>query len=792
MSLSYLRPLVVLAPLLFSLAARGDENLEFFEKKIRPVLAKNCYACHSERMKNSQGNLLVDSREGLARGGKSGVAAVVPGKVEESLLIKAIRGQHKDLMMPPGKPLSKEMVADFEAWIVAGAVDPRSSKTVVVEAPAYDWEKEKKHWAYQPLRSVAAPTVKSAEWSGNAIDRFVKAKLDEKGLVPLGRASRQALIRRVTFGLTGLPPTPEEVSAFVNDKRPDAMARLIDRLLASPQYGEHWGRKWLDLVRYADTAGDASDFPVPEAYRYRNYVIRSFNADKPMDVFLREQIAGDTMKPKDDEDRRDKLVATGYLALSRRFGQTKDEFHLTLDDSIDNFSKVMLGLTAGCARCHDHKFDAIPTKDYYGLAGIFKSSKYAHAGLEHHQYVENFIALNNEDEERVNRAQQRMVDNYKIVKAGIGSAKGDPAKEVEWYKADAELRRVRQGFPELPMAFAVTEGDGKDINVMVKGEPSVPGPMAPRGFFTILGGQRVPADHKGSGRALLADWVLDQKNPLTARVLVNRVWLWHFGRGLVNTPNDFGTRGEKPSHPELLDYLATRFQQEGWSMKRLHREILLTRAWQTASGHNAKNAEMDAKNEYLWRFDRRRLTAEEVRDTLLAVTGELDPTPAGAHKFPPRGSYQFTQHHPFVADVKAFDHQKRSVYLIQQRFRRHPFLELFDGGDPNYTTASRATETTPLQSLYFFNDEFVHQRADALAVRIGMADATAPGRVKRAFELLFNRTPALVELNEAAAFLTSEQRALARAELAPDQKTRAALAGMMRTLIASNEFFYVD
>ncbi|OYW09178.1 MAG: hypothetical protein B7X34_07265, partial [Acidobacteriia bacterium 12-62-4] len=619
------------------------EDIEFFESKIRPVLAARCYGCHSSKLKQAEGGLYLDSLEATRKGGRSGVPAVVPGKPQESLLIKVIQGTHKDLKMPPGQPLPKNQVADFVAWVEMGAPDPRTGGTVAAAKPAYDWAKEKQHWAYQPLRAVPAPAIADPAWNRNPIDRFLKAKLDEKQIQPLPRASKLTLLRRATYDLTGLPPTPEEAAAFLADTTPQAFEKLIDRLLASPAYGEHWGRHWLDVVRYADTAGDASDYPVPEMFRFRNYVIRSLQQDKPFNEFLREQLAGDILPHQNEEDRRDKLIATGYLANARRFGQTESEFYLTIDDTIDNLSKAALGLTVGCARCHDHKFDPIPTADYYALFGIFKSSKYAWAGREHHQYLDGFAALDKKDEERLRKQQERMVNAYRIVKKGDGKDPKAPTDQrLAFLEAQADLLQIRNSWPDLPMVYAVAEGTPVNSKIMVKGDPGTLGPESPRGFLTILGGQKVPADHKGSGRDLLASWVTDPANPLTARVLVNRVWTWHFGRGIVNTPNDFGARGEKPTHPALLDHLAADFMANGWSLKQLHKQILLTRAWQGDSGHVEANAVKDPKNETYWRYDRRRLTAEEVRDSMLLASGNLDPVPGGPHPFAPRASSEPT------------------------------------------------------------------------------------------------------------------------------------------------------
>jgi len=389
-------------------AAPSPEGVEFFEKKIRPVLSTQCYACHSSDADPLQGGLYVDSKEGLLRGGKSGAPAVVPGKPEESLLITALRHTNKDLRMPPGEPLPPEQVEAFVEWIRMGAPDPRAHKEIA-ETPAYNWDQARKHWAFQPVQDPSPPTIAEAEWRANPIDRFIKARLDQKGLKPLGRASKRVLVRRISFDLTGLPPAPEVIQGFLADASPQALEKLVERLLATTQYGEHWGRHWLDVVRYADTAGDASDYPVPEMYRYRNYVIDSFCKDKPFDEFLREQIAGDLLPAQDAEDRKEKIIATGYIANSRRFGQMDREFYLTLDDTLDNLGKSMLGLSVGCARCHDHKFDPIPTKDYYALSGIFQSTNYAFAGMEHHQYPKNYTPLDPKGTETYKETEKKFV-----------------------------------------------------------------------------------------------------------------------------------------------------------------------------------------------------------------------------------------------------------------------------------------------------------------------------------------------------------------------------------------------
>jgi hypothetical protein len=386
-----------------------------------------------------------------------------------------------------------------------------------------------------------------------------------------------------------------------------------------------------------------------------------------------------------------------------------------------------------------------------------------------------------------------MVEAFRVVKKGEGKDETSPVEQrLKYLEAAAELARIRQGWPDIPMIYAVRDSDPVNARVMVKGDPKTLGPEVQRGFLGILGGRKVPKDHKGSGRDLLAEWITDPKNPLTARVMVNRVWLWHFGRGLVNTPNDFGKRGEAPTHPELLDYLAARFVENGWSIKQLHRSIVLTRAYATASGHDDSSAVKDPKNEFYWRFDRRRLSAEEIRDSMLQVTDQLDPTPGGAHAFPPRSSYVFTQHNPFVADFDKFSSNKRSVYLLQQRFRPNPYLDLFDGADANNSTASRVSNTTALQALYMMNNPFAEAQASALAARVSIAQETAPDRIRLAYRLLYGRTPTPAETRMALQFLQRYKTEVRAPELTAHDRSRSAWSGLMRVLFSSNEFFYVD
>ena len=744
--------------------------------------------------------LLLDSRAGMLRGGKSGVPVIVAGKPEESLLIAAVRRVNKDLQMPPGKALEPFEIDNLVAWIKMGAPDPRTDAipAATAPAPAYDWQKARQHWAFRPVRNPRPPHVAPQEWNATPVDQFIKAKLDQQHLTPQRRAYKQALIRRVTYDLTGLPPTPDEIDAFLRDKTQRAFEKVVDRLLASPQYGERWGRHWLDVVRYADTAGDNADFPIPAMFRYRNWVIAAFNRDEPYDQFLREQIAGDILAAKDDlvthnrEKWKQEIIATGYLANSRRFGSSIGEFHLTIDDTIDNLGRGILGLSIGCARCHDHKYDPIPNTDYYALYGIFQSTNYPHPGTESFPHTHGFVALKPEQAESLKRYETELSDFDKRIH-DITNGKVKFANEEEKQKAAKEahdgINKLSSEYPGFEKAYAMTEGEPVNANVFIRGEPKALGPDVPRGFLTILGGAKVPADEKGSGRLELARWITDPKNPLTARVIVNRVWQWHFGQGIVATPDDFGTRGERPTHPELLDYLASRFMASGWSIKKLHKSILLSRTYQMASGDDAQDAAKDASNRYLWRFNRQRLDAEELRDSWLDLSGNLDATPGGEQPFPPEMKWRYSQHEAFLAN---YDTNKRSVYLMQQRIRKQPFLDLFDGADPNAVTGRRQLTTTALQALYTMNDPFFHEQADAFAIRVAMRESSDLARLQYAYRLAYGRLPTPEEVRDDQKYLVSARDALASSSMTEDRKYREAWASLMRVLLSSNEFLTLD
>jgi hypothetical protein len=769
----------------FCLQAAGTDD--FFEAKVRPVLVKNCFACHTSAQ---SGGLRLDSREALLKGGRTGPAIVV-SEPEHSLLIEAVRQDHARVKMPPSSKLDQTDIDNLSAWIKDGANWPKG----VEPLPEYKLSAaQKSFWSFQPIKESEPPKVSLPRWAETSVDRFVFAKLTEKGFVPAAKAGKLTLLRRATYDLTGLPPTPAEIDAFVADFSPKAFEKIIDRLLASPAYGERWGRHWLDVARYADTSGCNSDFPIPTAYRYRNWVIDAVNRDMPYDEFLREQLAGDLLPSTNEADHKNKIIATGYLAISRRFGSGANEFHLTLDDTIDNIGKGMLGLTVSCARCHDHKFDPIPTRDYYAIYGILNSTKFAFPGTEVQPHPKDFVSLGTPAETAALQKYQAGIYELdkKYRELDLDKPKGlRPVAEINKEMAEIKQKIAEQqrNAPKVEQAYAVSEGTSENAHILRVGDPKSPGPIAPRTFLTVLGGQTLPKEEKGSGRLELAQWITEKRNPLTARVMVNRIWEHHFGKGLVATPNDFGSRGSAPTHPELLDYLAAKFMDSGWSMKSMHRMIMLTEAYQMASTYNPKAAATDARNESLWRFDRRRLDAEEIRDSMLSSSGALDPTPAAGHPFPPEVDWHYTQHKPFIA---VYETNHRSVYLMQQRIKKQPFLETFDGADPNASTGSRPQSTTGLQALFMMNDPFAFDQADKLAVRVGMAYTTDADRITYAFRLLYGRKPTPDEILTSSAYLRKVRAAMDATKLPEDQRSRAALASYMRVLYSSDEFIFLD
>ncbi|HTI50286.1 MAG TPA: PSD1 and planctomycete cytochrome C domain-containing protein, partial [Planctomycetaceae bacterium] len=632
-------------------APTDPPKLEFFEKRIRPLLIANCYNCHSADT-NSKGGLRVDDRNGLLNGGAGG-PAIVPGQPEKSRLILAVRQTDPELKMPPDKQLAPEDIADLTKWITDGAVWPEVHLPFSVDKPNPRYEElRREHWAWQPLKEVEPPAVRDAAWGRRAIDRFIAARLEGHKLEPVAAADRRTLIRRITFDLTGLPPTPEQIAAFVSDDSPDAFEKTVDRLLASSAFGERWGRHWLDVARYAESTGSSRNLPYPHAWRYRDYVIDAFNRDKPYDQFLLEQIAGDLLPASSVTEKIEQLVATGFLALGVKDVNQRFKVRYIMDnvdEQIDTVSRAVLAVTASCARCHDHKFDPIPTTDYYALAGIFRSSdlcaglrnKMGGGGLDYYDH-DMLLSLSSEwkpDAEsaaKIDEARQALAEARAEFQALRTSPEGDvktpdgrPKRAVARQKMnELQAKLLALSDPAVGGQVAFGVRDSKtigDTEIRIRGEAEKLGPLVHRGFLGILQWPEAPKiNPRQSGRLQLAEWLTSPRNPLTSRVIVNRVWQHLFGRGLVSTVDNFGVNGDVPTHPELLDHLAAQFVRNGWSIKKLIRSLVLTNAYRLSSEGSPANLAADPANRFVWRHTPRRLDAEEIRDATLAAAGTLD------------------------------------------------------------------------------------------------------------------------------------------------------------------------
>ncbi len=770
-------------------------DIAFFERDIRPLLAEHCLECHSVESGKRKGGLLLDSREGIAQGGDSG-PALLPGKPDESRIVMATRWDDADLRMPPKKALEAGKAELLAEWIRRGAPDPRETSAKPRAHSGMSLEEGRAFWAFKPVTSPVPPQSTAV----HPVDRFILAKLEASGLAPAPRADRRTLIRRASYSLTGLPPSPEDVEQFATDESPEAFVKIVDRLLESPAYGERWGRHWLDVVRYADTCGNASDYPVPQLHLYRDWVVSAINADMPYDRFLCEQIAGDLLYTGSVAERTPGIVATGYLALARRFAGKAGAPHLTIEDTIDNLSKAFLGVTISCARCHDHKFDPFTMKDYYALYGFFSSTRYPYPGAEGDTKQSNLIPLLEPTEieqllaphkasvaasqEELKDLEQKLKDAAAPVSNENKLATDDLQKQIA--DAKKKIADLTNAAPLIRDAYAVTDAtETGDARIQNRGEPKNLGDTVRRGFPAVLGGMTLPEHAPGSGRDALARWITDPANPLTARVMVNRIWLHHFGRGLVATPNDFGRQGAPPSNPELLDFLASEFIRTGWSLKSMHRLILSSETWQRAATPGPKGDSIDPLNTLLSYHNRTRLDAESLRDTLLRISGELIPGPAPEHPFPLRTTWKWTQHNPFSA---SYNTNHRSLYLMQARLKKNPFLALFDGPDPSATTGSRSLTTTPLQALFAMNHPLIHEAAAAIAKQTAAA-ANPAQRIAATYRILFQRPPDESEQSRATDFLSKYQNLAEPSGVARPEEAWPALT---RSLLASNELLFLD
>jgi mono/diheme cytochrome c family protein len=841
--------------------ASAADTSDFFETRVRPVFAKNCYACHTD---SKMGGLRLDSADSVKQGGKSG-PPIVPGKPEESLLIQAIRQTHERIKMPPSGKLKEQEIADIAEWIKSGAVWPAGSPASEAKPAGSDYvitAQQRAFWSFQPVRKPPVPAVKDNAFVRNPIDNFVLAKLESQGLKPTRPADKRILIRRASIDLIGLPPTPEEVDAFVADKSPNAFAKVVDRLLESPHYGERWGRYWLDVARYSDDKLNSTQEELhPNAFRYRDWVIQAFNSDMPYDIFAKAQIAGDFLPSDDPLHYR---PALGFYALSPEMQ----------DERVDATTRGFLGLTVACAQCHNHKFDPIPTKDYYSLQGIFTNTqmdqhplapkdvvdawdaqkkaldkletrlkdyisqqtvaladilasqaarymlasrhlgpadgldpetlerwtKYLSTPKTSHSYLKpwfDLVARNAPPKEFEAAArdfqklieevseEKKTVDQKNLIKLGLNPSRNDqsqanldslPIEKYSLYREIFEKSQSDAGGFTKPPDGVLYYGDGKidrflsgewkrrldalraevaeakkalppqypflqtvkdkpnpqDIRVAIRGDVNNRGEVAPRHFVSILCQGEPKKFTQGSGRLELAEAIADPQNPLTARVMVNRIWMHHFGRGIVETPSNFGEMGARPSNPELLDYLAARLVENKWSIKAMHREIMLSAVYQLSTESVAANEAADPDNRMLWRANWQRLDAEALRDSLLFVAGSLDTTAGG----PP---------------VRFGDeNHRRAVYGFTSRRKPDPTMALFDFPTPNSTVEQRIVTNVPLQRLFLMNSSFVEKQAQGLAQRLNGDDTQ---KVRQAYRILYGRLPSGEELDMSLTFL---------------------------------------
>jgi mono/diheme cytochrome c family protein len=748
--------------------AVANDPTAFFTRRIAPVLSERCAACHNGD--THRGGLDVTNRNSLLKGGDSG-PAVVPGKLNEGSLLDMVGGD-KPQMPKNAKPLTPAQLADLRQWIKAGAAWPAR---VQVSAEL---------WSVRPVSGPNPPQVKQSEWVTTPMDAFVLRRLEEEGLKPAPRADRITLIRRATFDLHGLPPTPKEIDDFVADTADDSFAKVVERLLKSPRYGERWGRHWLDLANYADTHGFELDYPRPNAWRYRDYVIRAFNDDTPYDQFLREQLAGDVLAPDDPGA----AIATGFLAagpwdysgyvtalqgtVASRGTRLQD-----LDDMLTTVMTTTVGLTVGCAKCHDHKFDPIPQKDYYSLQAVF-------AGVRRGDRISRGRATG----EQASRMEQLRLDVHKkrIGVAEIDALAPDTRTDetannraklsVEIAALEAEYAK----FPQVELTYAVIPEAAPATHVLHRGDTESPRErVRPRALSAVKGLKAELTEDgasEGERRLALARWLTDPVNPLTARVMVNRLWYYHFGRGIVGTPGDFGFNGERPSHPDLLDWLATEFQRRKWSVKEMHRLIMLSNTYQQSSRHDAKGAAADAGNRLLWRMNRRRLAAEEVHDSLLAVSGKLDLTPGGPAFLPFRYQFRKSPVYDYLDTTDRTERWRRSVYNFIVRSTPDPFMDALDFPTPSTCTPARNSTTTALQALAMLNDPFVIRQADHFAARLAEAHkGDVRGQVRGAYRLAFGREPTKREEELARQFVEKRE-----------------LFQFCRAIFNANEFLYVD
>jgi len=765
-----------------------NADLEFFEKKVRPLLVNRCYPCHGPDSIKA-GGLTLDSRASLVRGGGTG-PAVTPGKPEASLLIQAVnyKGLYK---MPPTGKLPVEEIATLTEWVSKGLPWPgdqltqgRTAKTSKFTEFAPE---QRKHWAFQKPMPVPVPKVNRTLGFPSPIDSFVLAQFEEKGTVPNPPVDRRTLIRRATFDLHGLPPSPEEVQAFLQDQASDAFAKVVDRLLTSPRYGERWGRHWLDVARYSDSNGSDANVIHANAWRYRDYVVKSFNEDKPFDQFIREQLAGDLLPASDIEERNRNWIATGFLVMGPKTLLQDDPVRLQMevvDEQLDTIGRAFMGLTLGCARCHDHKFDPISTADYYSLAGIFMSTRVVDKYEPKTDKWWTESALGTEEDEWKLHWWRSLFDRCNDeMRVSV------PARN-KFFKA--RMKEIREQLAMIPAAMVAREDKVVNARINIRGNHLALGDEVPRQFPRILAGEnQQPLGANGSGRLELAKWLTDANHSLTARVMVNRVWAWHFGDGIVRSTDNFGLEGEAPNNQPLLDYLAIEFARGGWSIKSLHRLMMLSSTYQRSSAYNADSARKDPENRSLWRMNRRRLEAEEIRDALLMASGQLDFT-FGGSLIPQILNHDLPKDEPEKILKEAYKSTRRSVYLPVIRSGLYDMFEVFDFADPGVVAGRRNSSTVAPQALFMMNSDLVWQVSEKMSDDVLQAGASTEGEVvRKLYQQLYGRPPEESEISRALKLAKKQEQSLAGSEY-PQEVKRRAWAGLCRALVAANEFVYVQ
>jgi hypothetical protein len=838
-------------------AQQEDETLspqavQFFETKIRPVLVEQCYRCHSVDGQGVRGGLAVDSRDALLAGGESG-AAIVPGKLEESILWNAIN--YRDYRMPPKNPLPAAVIEDFKTWIEMGAPDPRVKTGVVVHSKvtAEDVAKGRDFWSFQAPKRVEPKPGKYADWGKNAIDGYVASGWEQNDLSPADDVDANLLLRRIYNDLIGLPPTSQERDSFLSSYAADqdgAVKKLVDDLLDRPQFGERWGRHWLDVARYAETTGKEVEMTFPHAWRYRDYVIDSFNSDKPYDQFVREQIAGDLLPAKNDNEWSEHLVATGFLALGPKSlsEQNPRQFQADLvDEQIDTSTRVVLGVSVACARCHDHKFDPIPQSDYYAMAGIFQSTETFFGGnrSQRNRQPSNLIVLPVSDPQSATKPiskgelaelkKQLQEAESQLVEARRAQRNPNESKEKGTRPNFLNVAILDQLVSQLNNMIQSVDADGRPLTMcmgvqdadqvrsarlLVRGEIEQPAQEVPRGFVQVLSPTPVKLASKSSGRLELARWMASKENPLTARVMVNRIWQHLIGQAIVREPDNFGFSGPSPTHPELLDHLAIEFMSHEWSVKKIIRQIMASRVYRLSSQYDLQRFESDPDNKWIARGNIKRVEAEVLRDSLLAVGGQLELSRPRASAIASFGQVAMGPNGPVAVPVAALNMLKsgdakigdlgalrnvvrpnganpldgpnyhRSVYMPIARNTLPRALDVFDFAEPSLVVGSRETSNTPEQALFMLNNSLVIEQSDALARRLVKMTDKPKERVELAFRMVYGRDATNAELKAATEFFRKSDGAVGSAS--KDIKQFQLLSQFCQALFCSAEFRFIN